>query len=66
MDDLQRRVRWRELRNGPQSNSGLEALLHRFLGYLANEREPRRRDHWEQQIALVRRVMSNYTRWRHF
>jgi hypothetical protein len=64
MDDLQRRARWRELRNGPPSASGLEAQLHRFLGYLQSQ--PDRRWHWEQQIALVRRLMSNYDRWRHY
>jgi hypothetical protein len=64
MDDLQRRARWRELRNGPQSASGLEAQLHRFLGYLRSQ--PDRRDHWEQQIALVRRLMSEREPWRRY
>jgi hypothetical protein len=64
MDDLQRRARWHETRNGRHMDPALEQLLHRYLGYLVTE--PHRRDYWEQQVALVRRLMAGYGRLGHY
>lgn len=61
LSDHERRERWETLRsNGTEPGaSSLEVLLDRFRLYALGAQSPQRRDFWNAQSALVRRLINS-------
>jgi hypothetical protein len=61
LTDDDRRERWEAARRDrtKPSTSSLEVLLDRFRLFALGAQSPARRDYWNSQLALVRRLINN-------